>query len=363
MTESEAPSGERLSSPWLRYSAYTVSKTPLLMIRPAATATLELYDPWEADRAAQGEEQRPYKQLLRMAQRTNLGAARFDMPKRERQQLEQWVRHNGLLGILPHETLFYRNAPHWHETPIELEFSDSKKRGVRKLTPYQVEVRRVSGDWSLTYHRVGDEHPLRTARRGDPVDPAMLYDSAKAAEVTYRSWPRGDVVRASLGRRFKTFFPARSRQEVEQREYASPASSRFWADYGEPLGLLLRYGWHLANALTAFSVWPPTEPWQERNAILALQQLNDAAIGASLVGRLEENGAVRLEWSGTSLLGCFATMILEDLAGGQRAMRCPVCRGVFLSSAHQAKFCSSTCRYTYHKREQRRRDAEREENS
>ena len=80
----------------------------------------------------------------------------------------------------------------------------------------------------------------------------------------------------------------------------------------------------------------------------------------SLAGWLDDKGKVQLQWSATSLLGCFAIMILQDLAGGQRVMRCPVCSGVFLAKSHQAKFCSKTCRDTYHKREQRRREAEEE---
>lgn len=353
--------GQQLGSFWPRFSAYAVTKTPLLMIRPTVDATLDPYDPWKADRAADGEEERPYKQLMRIAQRVrSRGGARLDMARRDRQQVEQWVRSNGLLGILPHETLAFTNAPHWHESPIEAEFEASRKRGVRSLTPYQTELRRLSDEWGVTFHRVGDDHPLRTAHRGERVDEAQLDDRTLTASVTYRRWPGGEVKTQPLGRRFGTFFSGASSFEVEQREFSSPTTKSFWRGYGEPVGMLLNYGWQLANCITAFSVWPPEEDWQQRNAVLALLQLNDAASLSSLVGRFDEGWAIGLEWSGVSLLACYAALILQDLAGGQRAMSCPVCGGVFLSSAHQAKFCSSTCRYTYHKRAQRRREADEE---
>ena len=358
MSKTKGPNEEQLSRLWWRFSAYTVSNRPLPTIHPTATAKLLPYDPWEADRAARSEDKRPYKQLLRLAQQADFSATRFDVPRRQRQRLEQWVHHNGLLGILPHETLEYRTAPHWHETPIEEELAAPAKRGVRHLAPFQLQVRRAAGGWRVTYHCVGAEQPLRTARRGEPVDPAFVNRSAVPAATTFRTWPGGELEQQPLGRRFQTFFGGDSLRAVDEREYSSPSKVAFWKDYGEPVGLLLRYGRQLANALAAFEVSPRTEPWQEFNAMGALGQINDAAFAASLAGWLDDAGVVRLEWSATSLLGCFAIMMLQDLAGGQRAMRCPVCGGIFLSSAHQAKFCSTTCRYTHHKREQRRRDAE-----
>ena len=356
------PRGSLVGGYWPRFSAYVVSNTPLLMIHPAAKARLEPYDPWQADRDAANEEERPYKQLLRLAQRAQGLDARLTMPTRERQKVERWVRHNGLLGILPHETLAYTNAPHWYETPLEEGLARGSKRGVRHLAPYQTELRKTAGEWTTTLHTVGEERPLSTARRGERADPEMVNEQrVRPAEVIRREWPSGDLKVEPLGRRFNTFFPGASSWEVEAHEFTSPATTTFWRAYGEPIGLLLRYGWQLANCISAFQVWPPAEPWQARNAALAMRQLNYAASESSLVGRVREDETLGVEWSSTSLLACFATLILEDLAGGQRAMTCPVCGGIFLSAAHQARFCSSTCRFTYHKRAQRRRASEGED--
>jgi hypothetical protein len=354
--------GQRLGSLWPRYSDYIVTKTPLLVIRPKADATLDLYDPWKADRDAPSEEERPYKQLLRLAQRVReKGGARLKMAQRERQQLESWVRKNGLLGILPHETLTFTNIAHWHESPIEREFDESKRRGLRRLTPYQLEPHRLANEWMVAYHRAGDDYPLRSAPPGGVVAEELLDDRARPATVTFRRWPEGELKTQRLGRRFVTFFAGGSSFAVEQREYSSPRTTAFWRGYGEPVGMLLHYAWHLANCISAFAVWPPVEDWQQRNAALALIDLNDAASQSSLVGHFGEDWTMTLDWSGVSLLACYAALILQDLAGGQRALRCPVCGGVFLSSAHQARFCSSTCRYTFHKREQRQREKDAEE--
>lgn len=357
MDEAREPSTRPLSTLWWRFSAYSVNEGVVPTIHPTATAKAEFYDPFEADRAAPSEDQRPYKQLLRLAQQADFSKTRFDVPKRQRQRLEQWVRHNGLLGILPHEALEYRSTPHWRELPEELVASF--KRGERPWAPYQVEIRRTAAGWATTYHRVGAEQPAGSVRRGEPVDPKLWNDFAAPAEIAYRSWPKGEIIREPVGSHFAGYFGASSLQAADEREYPSPSALEFWHDYGEPVGLLLRYAWHLANGLVAFE-GPRSELWQERNALLFLEQINDAAFGTSLAGWLDDKGKVQLQWSATSLLGCFAIMILQDLAGGQRVMRCPVCSGVFLAKSHQAKFCSKTCRDTYHKREQRRREAEEE---
>ncbi|MGO8684177.1 MAG: hypothetical protein ACLQUT_06315 [Thermoleophilia bacterium] len=357
MDEPAGQNGAVLSRLWMRFSAYTISDGPLPVIRPKQTATVDYYDPWEVDRRAPSEEQRPYKQLLRLAQQADFSQTRFDLPRRQRQRLEQWVRKNGLLGILPHETLAYRSEPHWHERPLAGNPTAASEPQVRQLAPYQLAVTRTGAGWSTTFSRVGRAPVADNVRPGDCVDPKFVNKSVLPAEITYRSWPQGEIIKEPVGKRFMTFFPADSRKAAEEREYPSPTSLAFWQDYGEPLGLVLRYAWHLSNALAAFAVSPGREPFQTRNAELFLQQINDAAFGTSLAGWLADEGSVHLQWSSSSLLGCFAIMILEDLARGQRVMRCPVCGGVFLSGAHQAKFCSTTCRYTYHKREQRRREA------
>ena len=46
------------------------------------------------------------------------------------------------------------------------------------------------------------------------------------------------------------------------------------------------------------------------------------------------------------------------LPAGQQVLRCPICGGVFLSAAYQARFCSTACRFAHHKREQRKRKAD-----
>ena len=79
MSEGEQHEVARLSGGlWCRASSYEVTADILCLIRPARGATLEPYDPWEADRSARLEEDRPYKQLLRLVQQIGMRELRLD---------------------------------------------------------------------------------------------------------------------------------------------------------------------------------------------------------------------------------------------------------------------------------------------
>lgn len=71
---------------WRRASAYTIRDN---MIRPAEGATFDDYAPWLADRTAKKDEERPYRELLRLAQQLRSYRRRRELPAKERQLLSK----------------------------------------------------------------------------------------------------------------------------------------------------------------------------------------------------------------------------------------------------------------------------------
>ena len=69
-------------------------------------------------------------------------------------------------------------------------------------------------------------------------------------------------------------------------------------------------------------------------------------------------GSLRQEWLSTSLLGSFAMMALLDLTESRRVLSCKMCGKQFVTTAHQALYCSGTCRYRFQKRRQRAKQKE-----
>jgi hypothetical protein len=323
------------------------------MIRPAPGATLERYEPWQADRAAARDEERPYRELLRLAQQLRPFRRERELPTRERQLLERWLRRNGLLGLLPHETIQYTTAAHWQEwPPPDLR---SPGEAPHMMRPAQRKVTRHAGGYVTEYQRRGPERPLDPALVGQPVAEEDLQGVGRAAETLFRKWPSDELVREPLGRRFERFFPASGPREAQRRDYPDPGTDAFWSEYGEPLNGFVSAVTALVDPLEGLEDWEgPTGDYRDDNALRALGQINGAASVVSPAGMLLAEGGKTIAWTSPSLLGLYAVMLLEDITGGQRVMHCPTCGGVFLSGAHQAKFCSSTCRATHHKREWRK---------
>lgn len=337
---------------WQRHSAYTIEDH---WIRPAPGAKLEDYDPWDADRSAAKDENRPHRQLLRLAQQLRPYRRAAKLPLREHKLLSGWLRRNGLLGVLPHETMQYTTAAVWHEWPPQ----QRRKAGERPtgMRPVQRQVTRSSTGWHSRFRERGPERPLVHALLGKPVPIEALEGVAYRVEALRLTWPKGEFVTEPLGRRFQSFFPAKGAREAQQRDYVPFVRDASWEEYGEHLGVFIDAAYNLAAPLAGLQDWEPDGDWRDRNAIRAIDQINAAAGVVAPRGALMGDGSKALGWTSHSLLGIYALMMLEDISGGQRVMHCPVCGGFFLSAAHQSRFCSSTCRSTHHKREWRKAKA------
>lgn len=344
--EAAREDGRLLGHGWMRCSAYVIEGG---MIRPAPGANVERYNPGQASREAASEEARPYKRLLRLAQRVDMGRL-SELGKRQRKELERWLAENGLLGILPHETLGSCSWPHWRERSAVFQPAG----GPTYYVPEQRCVRRSASGWTTELSKVGREKPAEAITPGAPVEPELLDDSTQPVETTFRTWPKGEIRRAALGARWRSYFPHLGALEAERHDYPGFADEEFWLSYGEPLEAFLRWPRQLASALAYLADGRyGEEQWRKESAMMALAEIDDAAFGARRGGYLREDGSIALGQAAPSLISCFAMMILEDLADGQQIMHCPICGGYFLSAAYQARFCSSACRFTHHKRQQR----------
>gem|GEM_PF-2397098 len=339
-------------SVWRRCSEYVIEQG---IIRPAPGARVESYNPWRADREAASEEERPYKVLLRLAQRSKTRRPEA-LGKRQSKLLARWLAANGLLGLLPHETLQYYSPPRWQKRSALLQPAG----GPTFYVPQQRCVRRCAEGWSVRTREVGPERPAASVVPGAPVEPELLYETAHPVETLYRSWPSGEIKHEALAVRWRDYFPGSTASTSGADDYPDFTDEEFWLSYGEPLEAFLGWSRRLASSLALLvEEGDGEQQWGREGAMMALAEINEAAFGTSLGGYPREDGSVGLGRAAPSLASCFALLILHDLAAGQQVMRCPICDGVFLSRAYQARFCSAACRYAHHKRQQREADKPR----
>ena len=347
------------------------------MLRLKPGATLEAYDPWDVWRDSVDEE-RPYKSLLRLVQRLDIKEPRFapQLLGKQKQLLEQWVRRNGLLGILPHETLEVTLAPRWvEERSIGAHsYSVGDPAGVRVLVAAQRHYERDPGGWRSRYLRPAYAREFDPALEGQLVSEERLGAPWFAVETLCRRLPASRLERQPLHEHWHHFFPDVAREEAESYPYPSLGSEAFWSSYGEPLMSFVRAAQSLADVLQAFEVVRRSERDKDGDlaedeaqiAWRAMRRLNDYLVGVTPAAGLRSNGSVAAQWSTPSLLGSYAVMLLSDLAAGQLVRSCPNCGVFFLSKNPRTSYCSSSCRYAYQKRHWRQaqgRSAEEPTNS
>jgi hypothetical protein len=364
---------------WPRFEAYELDGG---LIRPKAGAKVEWYDPWlaEEERRIEGDSEPPRNSILRIVDRilepavraAQLADARlskmqaqafvaFDHPPVEDlgktlgRELLHWCAQNGLLGLLHHQLLQVTLPPAY---TVPHERTDSRVRPGEKLFYARQEYLRAeaTGWWRSGYWSTAPGSA--DARRGDPVPAARWSKRVHRPRGAYRRIIDGAISTEPLPGRWTRYF----RDLPVEKAVAVLDSEEGWRGYGEPLddlvsaiavlsfalrqiasrrtsgarraadlteGEFRAYNWHIR--LVATMAWPATPaPYIDAH-------LNP-----------------RPRWSSPSLLGSLAMQTLLDLYGGYAAVVCKNCGTVFLSKAPQAKFCTTRCRFTYHKREWRR---------
>jgi hypothetical protein len=326
---------------WLRSSGYHIEHG---MIRLAAGAELELYDPWEQWRTSSDEE-RPYKRLLRLAQQLHPPRRFAALPRRQERLLEEWVQRNGLLGILPHETLEASFAPRWVDERKRADESPSLAAVQRRLV-------RLEGQWQIERLRVAQERSDDPALEGELVSAELLDDSVCSLEVLRRDVRDGRLERRPLGQQFGGHFPEVPDSEAGSYAYAGFDTESFWRGYGESARQFVQVARYLADPLAALDRLQRKRLSQDdRELILrALGRISAIAAVVEPAAGLSASDEFIVGWQSPSLLGMQAYMLLSDLKAGHQVKRCPNCEAFFLAKNPRTRYCSATCRYAEQKR-------------
>jgi hypothetical protein len=343
---------------WYRSSGYHIDGG---MIRLTPGATLEPYDPWEEWREA-ADEDRPYKRLLRLSQQLHPGRFGAPLPRRERQLLEQWVRRNGLLGILRHETLEATLAPRWRDEDEDQPLSTNVHRGVRVFVPVQRRYQLRGDGWRTSLERPSAARTTDPALEGQLASAKQMGAPWLPCEVLRRRLPDAKLERVPLGEHYDEYFPDVPRAEKETYPYPSFGSDEFWPSYAESVRSFIAAARYLAAPLEALDRLRGEVAIDSEEQVLAwraVDRVNAIASTAQLSGGLMENGGFGVGWWSPSLLGTFAVMLLSDLSAGHQVKRCPNCGVFFVSKNRRTSYCSSTCRYAFQKREWRKAKTEK----
>jgi hypothetical protein len=282
--------------------------------------------------------------------------------RRTEKQLLAWCRHNGLPGLLHHQIAEVVLAPVWQD-PMVSVFPDTE--AARTM------LRQTEPDWDwpralqpyLAFRRGwvwGWKDPaLRTSDRSRKDQRLTAEEAAglAAPHGSYRSIVVGtDDATERLPGRWSRFVPG---LDVEDA-VAQFNGEAFWRSYSEPLEDLVSVITRVDLALESLrDMQRYLAEGHERDfcwsvGSAALTELNNMRGVVSHMTWLDEDFHVRVGWAAPSLLAILLTAVLSDVAGGQRVVRCVNCGTFFLSKASQARYCSSRCRATFHKRQWRK---------
>ena len=366
---------------WPRFDAYELDDG---LIRPKAGAKVEWYDPWLAEekRRTEGGGESPRNSLLRIVDRIlepSLPAnVRDDSPWSERALRELlagdhplmeglgrkvrgdllgWCAQNGLLGLLHHQLLEVILPPVLLG-PYKRADSDVRPQsGDTRFWTKQDYLRAEATGWYRSF-LLGKARVSADAQKGQPVPAARWSKHVKPPRGTYHGITDGAVSTEPLPGRWTRFFGSLPLEET----IAGLSSEEGWRSYGEPLedfvavagaislalrqvALIRESGAPTKAALTEFQYWCYDE------SVRLVATVASVAVPAPYI---DDHLSPRPRWSSRSLLGSLAMMTLLDLYGGYAVIVCKNCGTVFLSRAPQAKFCTTRCRFTYHKREWRK---------
>jgi hypothetical protein len=390
---------------WPRFDSYEITDG---VVHPTEGARLELYDPWEEYVAVWQRRQRlprkkgdpagpkrnnprampPYQELLWLAARLQAHDSesgvpvigKVDLTPDLRKRVLAWCRHNGLLGLLHHETLEIWLAPIWE-----------RAEGSSLLSAVAHGWQRSGGGWVHASRNYAYVNELDTTLCGAPVSPAR-YEELRASPATESkrgslwSLPKlahvppsmaekigpigGVVIRrlgvsglevAPLGHLRRYFFQIEPESHKPKWPMPNPRDEGFWRSYAEPVHSVVQAAEQLSWIMKALATHSTeyVQPTPQQHEQLTRAQDHLAAYTENTWPRvvLNEEGKPQVRWSAPSLLGSFALMIMFDLAGKGTIRTCAHCGTPFASSARQAVYCSDRCRNAVQQRTFRARHA------
>lgn len=359
--------------PWWRFESYELRDG---YICPVQGARLIEYDPWlDYDDALESPGMRgraganrayatPYESLINAVTpasarlRNEVVSYGVDGAADEA-GIVDWVNEHGLLGILPHVTQAvvlpiwrdfgaggvaarrYDRAPNglWEETPIDPVVREPSTQEELHAWEQSVEgqvlpepVQRLYQDHWPNYYRPGVymRAPLRDAE--------WPLESTKGREVAFAgSAQEAQGMRLVPFRKsWWQFFPEVAEEASDSTIYPMPLSEPFWRSYAEPVSQFVDWARTLESALTIMGSVPG----------LAWLHTLVNPVTPSVVRRSKDK--YERVWLSPSLIGSLAMMALLDQTEGRITRQCD-CGRLFVSSAYQAKCCSTKCRLRFQK--------------
>lgn len=332
------PSGGR----WWRATRYEIVAG---VIRPAADAEIEAYDPWalyRKTRAKGFEWTPPYAEL------TNIGLDLGTSVDEAERRILEWCQRYGLLGLLPHQVRMATLSPRW----IALEGQ------VALLLPEQAQFIRANTGWSCKRIIIRPTEIVHApAGQRDQLVPREMAPDAWARVGAIRQDLRSsEISNQSLAETFARFFPNVPADQAEDFAYPAPLSDAFWRTYSEPYADFLDGLQCFAEALWLLDRHRHGEGPHEDDANRVAEgvELLDALLAPASPTIVPTPGRrFRQEWVCGSLLCGFAMMALQDLAEGRHVRACRTCSRLFVSQHPAALYCSKQCRWKVQKRRQR----------
>lgn len=322
--------------------------------------------------------------------------------------LLNWCREYGLLGILPHCAHQITLAPLGAIKPwADTETRDGvivRDESARTLVLSSRMHQRIGGDWSRVFWEIGEF----TDRTDVDIIDRLLRDGVLTAKspnverseegpafgcgrgtwgiigltdqpfvsgsipsryfndlhpivrpglpgVAWQDILSGEWHIRSFDSNWRRYFPSVPTDQVETFSYPQPLTEEFWQVYAEPVHDFVRVANYVRDMIQNLRLIPE-DPW----VIIGgdrrwhgLDTLNRLLASSAPHAVLDQSCAFRQTWQFPSLIGSFAMMVLQDLTEDRAIRTCESCGALFLSSAYQAKFCSSRCRHREQKRRQR----------
>jgi hypothetical protein len=326
---------------WFRFDGYEIVDG---LIRPRSRSAMLEYDPWAIyrEQLAAKEGSAPYVSLIEAIGDVGMGEdgkPTRPLKPREEDAILAWCRQYGLLGVLPHETLSVTLAARWDYMGRAAGKPDGWEDDPHQMA-LQVQYLRAGGVWRQAMRCIiSRKEPLRSPPRGSPPEiiPAdgTAFDKPK---VMLLRMGKGEVEVEGLGAHWARHFPTVTASEVETFLYPCPGTPNFWKLYAEPLDEFVGAVLRLKSALTAVAERGGKGP-SPTDAFAPL-------VGP--VGMAVEAGAdavLDTRWIYPTLLASLSGMIVQDRSANRRPRRCQStpCNNLFVSSAWQAKYCSSRC--------------------
>jgi hypothetical protein len=363
---------------WARYSAYDLAGGYL---RPAPGAVLERYDPWAEYRAARYgpvKHLAPYEEFLGVADALGQVSRSVAFPKicppsvEGKAELLSWCERFGLPGTLLHITHAAHLYPRWRswaevlEDPVlgPLQLRHARLRPQAMSDHLHAVQRRLvfeSGGWVEHLHRPNGPELDSLDEDGEPLQPTLLSDDLRPGVIVNSI--QGEWGWEPLGKTWGRFFPEVAAQDVETFQYPVPMSDEFWNLYGEPVEVMFTataaFQAAVAGVMSVARTW--SQDPVTRFTTMAARRLLNCFVGSTRpMLAIDERGAMRQQWVNSSLLGMFGLMAIQDLTEGRRILHCARCSRIFVTSAYQSQYCSSTCGRTVQKRRYRQRQRGRE---